>query len=491
MSTKDITPKFITSMLKCFVNSQSKKYHVWQPNTKVTEGQIRLSSDKLYLASTGGVTGNSTPVHTSGKASDGTVTWYYIGTHLAEHELGANLHLGLGGRGEWLNNTPQTLTNVDDGEVLDQLYAALRLNLDDMSIGCKRNKWVASTVYDQWPATMSYVNVGDNIYRCIDNNNGAESTIEPSFSGTKPFESTDGYIWQYIGSVDSILNDKYGSDDVFPVVTLAAPSTETWNVQQAAKHGSISGFKVLEKAGAFTATPSITIVGDGTGATAGVTLDNATNELKRVYAINGGEGYKYANTFAVIAASNATGQNGAITASVGVDGTITGLTIDHIGEAYTTVKLMIVGDGTGATATADVIGGYLTNATVTNAGTGYTWAKVFVIPGDNYCVAKAVLAPNGGHGADLVKELPCNVLLVNKKVTSLDMPYVTIDHLYKQITLLSGLGNYDRLAGTLNATADLVKADIGKARVLFVSNITPIKLTSTDDCVIKLSLEFI
>jgi fibronectin-binding autotransporter adhesin len=52
------------------------------------------------------------------------------------------------------------------------------------------------------------------------------------------------------------------------------------------------------------------------------------------------------------------------------------------GAGYTTATVDIVGDGTGATATATIVGGVVTGVVLTNRGSGYTFAPTVNITGD-------------------------------------------------------------------------------------------------------------
>jgi len=77
---------------------------------------------------------------------------------------------------------------------------------------------------------------------------------------------------------------------------------------------------------------------------------------------------------------------------------IESISIINPGFGYTsTPTVSIVGDGTGATATALVINGQITNITVTNAGSNYTQAIVQISGGGGSSAsASAVLAGNNG-----------------------------------------------------------------------------------------------
>ena len=54
----------------------------WAQGQSITSGDYRFYNGNYYAASTTGTTGATPPTHTSGSASDGTVTWaYYSGTY--------------------------------------------------------------------------------------------------------------------------------------------------------------------------------------------------------------------------------------------------------------------------------------------------------------------------------------------------------------------------------------------------------------------------
>lgn len=52
----------------------------WEAATRYLTGEYCYNAGRLYYASTGGTSGSSAPTHTSGSATDGTVTWTVAGT---------------------------------------------------------------------------------------------------------------------------------------------------------------------------------------------------------------------------------------------------------------------------------------------------------------------------------------------------------------------------------------------------------------------------
>jgi hypothetical protein len=95
-----------------------------------------------------------------------------------------------------------------------------------------------------------------------------------------------------------------------------------------------------------------------------------------------------------------------------IDGGIHDIVVKTSGASYNPAippTVVITGDGTGATAQADVhpISGAITRILITNPGLNYTTATVTLtnIGSGNGCTSVAIIAPVGGHGKDAKLEL--------------------------------------------------------------------------------------
>jgi hypothetical protein len=89
-----------------------------------------------------------------------------------------------------------------------------------------RYNWVANTVlsqYDQFDFDLynsRFFVVTDNmeVFKVIDNNNGALSTVKPSLTTqTGTFQTSDGYTWKYMYTIDSNSNTLYTTTNYIPV----------------------------------------------------------------------------------------------------------------------------------------------------------------------------------------------------------------------------------------------------------------------------------
>ena len=119
----------------------------------------------------------------------------------------------------------------------------------------KNNIWSANTSYERYDNTTNTLFSNTNyyvitepqysggyyhIYKCIDNNNGANSTVDPSTISTPTqftsFETNDNYVWRYISSISTKNYDKFSTSEYAPLY----PNTI---IQSAA--GNNSGVEVV------------------------------------------------------------------------------------------------------------------------------------------------------------------------------------------------------------------------------------------------------
>ena len=141
--------------------------------------------------------------------------------------------------------TNSSIAQVEQTVYDDILFGKLLADAD-VSFVVPRKNWTANTIYaayNQNDANLyskDFYVVTDNfeVYKCIDNNNGANSTVKPSLTSTSGvFKSGDGYIWKYMYTVDPASNTKFTTTSYIPVV----PNTA---VQSNATPGSIDVIKI-------------------------------------------------------------------------------------------------------------------------------------------------------------------------------------------------------------------------------------------------------
>jgi hypothetical protein len=108
---------------------------------------------------------------------------------------------------------------------------------------------------DKLEDALFYVMTEDfNVYKCLDNNNNAPSTIKPLGTSVTPIETSDGYRWKYMYNVPINLRNKFLSDSQIPVISALT--------NQFYSNGSLDSIIINNKGSGYPAA-TITVSGDG------------------------------------------------------------------------------------------------------------------------------------------------------------------------------------------------------------------------------------
>jgi len=100
-----------------------------------------------------------------------------------------------------------------------------------------------------------YVMTDDfNVYKCLDNNLNARSTVKPTGTSVTPISTSDGYIWKYMYNVPINLRNKFLNDAQIPVVSALT--------NQFYSNGTIDSVIINNKGSGYT-TATLTVNGDG------------------------------------------------------------------------------------------------------------------------------------------------------------------------------------------------------------------------------------
>jgi hypothetical protein len=198
-------------------------------------------------------------------------------------------------------------------------------------LAIRRYDWTSGVVYTQYDDTVNlfdvqtnpvpfYIMTQDfNVYKCISNNNGKPSWVQPRGFATDTFSLPDGYIWKFMFAVSASDRQNYLTRQFIPLNVITQDnSTNQWLVQSTATPGTIENIKVItgttwdtslatwDSLGGswdswantgptplFTTPPTVNITGDGTGASAIAILSNGA--VVGIQILNKGSGYTYAN----------------------------------------------------------------------------------------------------------------------------------------------------------------------------------------------------
>lgn len=466
MADTVIKARLLAAILSSAINQSELVSTPWKARSQVNGGDSLIAGSRLYIVISGGRTGATAPEHVSGVLADGSASLLFLRFEDPDHALGKHFFMGLGGSPALSDRT------IDDSEdyqraSLAESVAFFRLRKADMCLAVPRRDWV-SEVIPEYPNPLSYTIVGGSIYRCLSNNGGIASTTKPEIEYTEAFETADGYIWKYLGTIDTTTLGRFLTTTHFPVKPLYVDDGSVrWQVQQTAKDGAISTFVGLQQAGTFT-DPDASVHGvGGAGGAPTVTL-SSTGAVQRISVSNAGAGYPE-QSFVAVREKDSPGAGAMVDIAVQA-GAIEAPVVDAGGNGYTAGAVaFVVGDGTGAKVSLTLASGVVTGVTIDDAGTGYTWAHVVVIPGTAGAVATAVLAPLGGHGRDMVNQLPVDSVTLYKSITAQDKPLVTGAKFY-QISLVTGLPSGNDMQGPAHVDKTVDIDDLSNAVVLSASN---------------------
>lgn len=225
----------------------------------------------------------------------------------------SNVYLTFGKSVAWSSESspPQANTSVDTFyEVWDNMIGGKKISGNDIRHVVPRFDWTANTVYYAYDDLIDskilksdtskfYVVTDDwNVYKCIANNYGANSTSKPTTISTlTDVQSSDGYIWKYMYTVSAEEQLRFVTSDYIPVKTLTVnDGSLQWQVQNNAIRGGIHSIVLSNFGSGYTANDiTVSIVGDGQDAAAVAVRNTVSNTVSSIIMTNRGINYTYAN----------------------------------------------------------------------------------------------------------------------------------------------------------------------------------------------------
>lgn len=207
------------------------------------------------------------------------------------------LYVFLGKPSPWNteNNPPALLDSYENAAYIwDNILGLKKILANDVKNVVKRINWENEEIYDQYDdqdinlfsKRFYVINREFDVYKCISNNGGSLSTVEPAGKNLNIFTTADGYRWKYLYTVSTADQLKFLTKNWMPV-------QKDTSVSEYATDGSIDELILINGGTDYSAFANITISGDGSGA--------VINPKNRIGVINGfdyistGTGYRYAN----------------------------------------------------------------------------------------------------------------------------------------------------------------------------------------------------
>lgn len=423
----------------------------------------------------------------------------------SEHSTNRNHYLFVGKPTAWSNeNVPDATVDSlsTEAQVWHEMLGCKKITETFTSLVVRRSNWdtTGNTVYVPFRnndtelfnhPTQSEVNAGAlgsytagnfyvvtddmHIFKCLNNNFGAKSTVKPTLPLSSPYivNTADGYSWKYLGTVTASQSLKFLTEQWLPIKTLGDISDDgsnQWDVEQNATDGTIDSVLVTNKGSNYTLVHSGTLVSSTSNkAILPVGASATTNAYvgATIY-ITGGTGYP-STTPKLITAYNSG------TREITINGT---WTLDNTTQYQILPTVTLVGDGSGAIlkpiiqTSAGVDQYKLTSVQILSQGTGYRYATASISGcGGSGAVIEPQASPIGGHGKDIEKELGAFYASLNVKLEfnegAGDFP---VQNDYRQVGIIRNLKNYDGSLATLDTRIATKKLTLTGITGTFISD---------------------
>ncbi len=326
-----------------------------------------------------------------------------------------------------------------------------------LCLGIMNNPYTYGSVYDQYDDQVdmtsltpyAIVNAGSyfHVFKCLYNNNGLPSTVQPDFTQAIAansffYETSDEYKWMYVCSSNSSLVKDVGTSDFFPLTTnntvAAAAVSGVVPVIQVEDGGKLYN---NHSAGTFQAA------------------DVRVNAVQTLYQLSNSQiattnGY-YTGCVLLITGGTGVGQFATVTSYYSTNtGNYANLDSTFLVPPTngSTWELMpgvtLKSDGTQS---VNVVARALVNSLSSNSissievlqpGAGYF--NIFnadvtanaVVGVTSTAVVRAILPPPGGHGANQAEELNASVILVGCTLANTEGGKIPATNTYRTIGLL-------------------------------------------------------
>ena len=193
----------------------------------------------------------------------------------------------------------------------DDALAAKKITSSDIQQVVPRRDWTTGTVYDYYrhdygarvtgttstqsansgatalhDATFYVVSAAYNVYKVLDNNGNANSTVGPTGTSTSILTTGDGYKWKYMYTLSAAQQSSFLSTDFMGVATNST-------VASAAVDGAINIVKIKSAGSGGTNGTHTGVAIRGDGSSGVVTVVISSGAVSSVTVTNVGSGYSF------------------------------------------------------------------------------------------------------------------------------------------------------------------------------------------------------
>lgn len=239
-------------------------------------------------------------------------------------------YLAIGKADPWNDDDEPIVPSDSAGqEYFDYIdvYAMKRITQGSAISVIRRIDWEANKVYQQYDndvldfynTDFYCINSNFHVFKCISNNGGSPSLVEPTGTSSKTIVTSDGYAWKFMYIIPTTyynfitnlwvpVREKLETDD--------QSDSYQWQVQLAAIDGAIEQINVTDGGSGYSGTVQVTVTGDGTGCTAEAVV--SSGKITRINVTNVGRDYNYATV--TISGNGANAKADAVISPIGGHG---------------------------------------------------------------------------------------------------------------------------------------------------------------------------
>jgi len=369
----------------------------------------------------------------------------------------ANLYAFVSRSQPWEDDTnPPTavLSSKEERQTWDDMMLLRRIQPTSIVPGIRRIPWRSGTVYQEYDDTIDlqeknffvFTQPEDNVYLCIDNNNGAPSTSKPSHRDENIVEESDGYKWKYMSTISVSLLNKFLLNDYIPF-------EKNEEIVESATPGTIEHLKVQSSGSDYPVNASIEssneipvfIEGNGTQvATAEASITTIQGTISSINLTSGGNDYFYGPGVEFPVAfrqitPDGTIQNAYGIATTNLDGEIDSVRVVIQGSGYRTGSVSLVqSSGEGYAETNS--NGKIVKAEMRIGRFGNDFFKatgVIVSETGSNGAVRPIISPEGGFGVNQQKQLHAHYALISLEVDTTDVLSLTTFNEFRRIGLIS------------------------------------------------------
>ena len=345
------------------------------------------------------------------------------------------------------------ITNSTDSTLYSpyqEMVFGKRVTPNNVVVVAPRYNWTTNTAYRAYRSNedlsnsqfYACVNSGSSysIFKCLDNNSNAVSTVQPDPAQTAPndeyYSTADGYVWKYMYSVDTTIFNTFATDTYMPVVANS-------QVVANAVSGAIDVVVVDYRGSNYNTYLSNTFISTDLrvgGSTTDYNIANNAASNTNFYVnsflyLKSGTGYGQGRK---IVGYNVVGSTKTVTLESGFS------TLPDTSTTYEiTPSVLITGDGANATARALVntsSSNSISGVEIINRGSNYTFATA-IVQGNtggisNTATLLTVLGPKGGHGSDPEYELGGTALCISVNFANNESGTIPVVNDFRSVGLI-------------------------------------------------------